>query len=126
MGVSRKSCTGWQWSVIGVALATMMVGCSSPVASQQKVAVDRTKACFTAEEIKEMRNEATAAVEKEEGSGVWGGFTGHMARMGLNHFTGGVGGELARGAKDVDVVRNTGQQTLTAATAKECPPGYAP
>jgi len=126
MGVSRKDCTGWKWGLICIALATAAAGCSAPAASQKKVAVDKTKTCYTAEEISELRKEATAEVEKEESSGILGGFTGRMVRMGLNRVTGGTGGELARGAKDVDVVRNTGQQTLNAATANECPPGYTP
>lgn len=114
------------WGGMCIVLAVTVAGCSTSAPSQRKVAVDTTKACYTAEEIAAMRDNATAAYEKEESSGILGGFTGHLTRMGLNRVTGGVGGELARGAKDVDVVRNTGEQTLTAATAKECPPGYTP
>lgn len=114
------------WGGMCIVLVVTVAGCSSPAASQEKVAVDKTKACYTAEEIAAMRDDATVAVEKEESSGILGGFTGRMVRMGLNRVTGGVGGDVARTAKDVDVVRNTGGETLAAATAKECPPGSTP
>lgn len=114
------------WGGMCIILAIAAAGCAAPASSQRKVAVDKTKACYTAEEIAAMRDDATVAVEKEESSGILGGFTGRMVRMGLNSVTGGVGGDVARVTKDVDVVKNTGEQTLTAATAPECPPGYTP